>query len=82
MPASTVNALSASQLASLTVNQIVALQQSPYYSYFSSFIKNALTSSLNGGSISPIVSSLSIIKLDLLNLIVLLCLSLAVLKFK
>ena len=81
MSASSVNTLSASQLSSLTVNQIVALQQSPYYSYFSSFIKNALTASLNGGTIIPVVSSTSIMKLNLLILIISICISIAVFEF-
>lgn len=43
MPAATVNALSTDQLNGLSATQVSALQNSPYYSSFSSTIKSGLT---------------------------------------
>jgi len=43
MPAATVNALSTDQLNGLSGSQVSALQNSPYYSSFSTSIKSGLT---------------------------------------
>ena len=51
MPASTVNTLTNSQLSGLSLNQAVALQNSPYYSLFSNTIISAIQSIINNKQI-------------------------------
>lgn len=71
MPASTINMLNNTQLAGLTLSQAVALQNSPYYTYFSSTIQSAIQSIINNSKLST-VSSASIQHFNIYNFIILL----------
>jgi hypothetical protein len=71
MPASTVNMLTNTQLAGLTLSQAVALQNSPYYTYFSNAIQSVIQSIINNSKLSA-VSSASIQHFNIYNLIILL----------
>ncbi len=70
MPASTVNMLTNTQLAGLTLSQAVALQNSPYYTYFSNAIQSVIQSIINNSKLST-VSSASIQHFNIYNLIIL-----------
>ncbi len=69
MPATTVNALTSTQLAGLSLNQIVALQKSPYYSYFSDAIISAIQKTIFNSLVSDASSNKN---LNIYNLLVLL----------
>lgn len=60
MSASTINSLTITQLTGLSVEQAVAFQQSPYYSYFSNTITSVLKSSIAGVTTTFTVSNASV----------------------
>lgn len=81
MPASTINSLTVTQLTGLSVDQAVAFQQSPYYSYFSNTITSVLKSSITGVPITFTVSNASVKVFDsYFNLLATLFVSYLILK--